>query len=75
MEKFKLQLSKLMDKYNFELIEFSYYKKIFGNIVLKIRINEKEFYFITDRGDIYCNNKLLHCVSIYHFILVLKRGF
>ena len=40
MEKFKLQLSKLMDKYNFEVIEFNYYNKIFGNIVLRIKKEE-----------------------------------
>lgn len=59
MKKFKLQLLKLMDKYSFELIEFSYYKKIFGNIVLKIKIEENELSFITDRGEIYCNSELL----------------
>ena len=48
-----------MDKYNFEVIEFNYYKKIFGNIVLKIKKEEKELNFITDRGDIYCNSELL----------------
>ena len=41
MEKFKLQLSKLMDKYNFEVIEFNYYNKIFGNIVLRIKKEDK----------------------------------
>lgn len=41
MKKFKLQLSKLMDKYNFEVIEFNYYKQIFGNIVLKIKKMKK----------------------------------
>lgn len=59
MEKFKLQLSKLMDKYNFEVIEFNYYKQIFGNIVLKIKKEEIELNFITDRGEIYCNSELL----------------
>lgn len=59
MEKFKLQLSKLMDKYNFEVIEFNYYKQIFGNIVLRIKKEEIELNFITDRGEIYCNSELL----------------
>ena len=59
MEKFKLQLSKLMDKYNFEVIEFNYYNKIFGNIVLRIKKEEKELNFVTDRGEIYCNSELL----------------
>lgn len=48
-----------MDKYNFEVIEFNYYKQIFGNIVLKIKKEEKELKFITDRGEIYCNSELL----------------
>ncbi len=59
MKKLKLQLSKLMDKYNFEVIEFNYYKQIFGNIVLRIKKEGKEFNFITDRGEIYCNSELL----------------
>ncbi len=59
MEKFKLQLSKLMDKYNFEVIEFNYYNKIFGNIVLRIKKEGKELNFVTDRGEIYCNSELL----------------
>jgi hypothetical protein len=32
---------------------------VFGNIILKIRFKEKELYFVTDRGDIYCNGELL----------------
>lgn len=58
MKKFKSQLSKLKDKYNFEVIEFNYYKRIFGNIVLRIK-KEKELNFVTDRGEIYCNGELL----------------
>ena len=59
MKTFELQLSKLMNKYSFEVIEFNYYKQIFGNIVLKIKKGEKELTFITDRGEIYCNSELL----------------
>lgn len=59
MRKFKVQLLELMDKYNCELVEFSYYRKVFGNIVLKIKIEEQEFCFITDRGEIYFNSELL----------------
>lgn len=59
MKKFKVQLSKLMDKYNFEVIEFNYYNRIFGNIVLRIKKGEKELNFVTDRGEIYCNSELL----------------
>lgn len=59
MKEFKLQLSKLKDKYNFEVIEFNYYKQIFGNIVLRIKKEDKELNFVTDRGEIYCNSELL----------------
>ena len=58
MKKFELQLSKLMEKYNFEVIEFNYYKQTFGNIVLKIK-KEKDLNFVTDRGEIYCNGELI----------------
>lgn len=45
MKKFKVQLSKLMDKYNFEVIEFNYYNRIFGNIVLRIKKRRKRIEF------------------------------
>ena len=50
MKKFKLQLSKLMDKYNFEVIEFNYYKQIFGNIVLKIKKMKKNWILLLIEG-------------------------
>ena len=59
MKTFELQLSKLMNKYSFEVIEFNYYKQIFGNIVLRIKKGNKVLNFITDRGEIYCNSELL----------------
>ena len=60
MEKnFKLELTKILDKYGCELIDFHYYKKVFGNIVLKIVLKDKELNFVTDRGEIYCNGELL----------------
>ena len=42
MKQFKSQISKLMDKYNFKILEFNYYKKVFGNIVLKIKVRVGE---------------------------------
>ena len=59
MTNFELQLSKLMGKYNFEVMEFKYYEQIFGNIVLRIKKEEKEWKFVTDRGEIYCNSEYL----------------
>ena len=56
---FKSELITLLDKYGCEVIDFQYFKIIFGNIVLKIQHEGTQLNFITDRGDIYCNNKLI----------------
>ena len=59
MKQFEFNLKKLLSTYNCELISYQYFKKIFGNIVLKIRCLENELNFITDRGEISCNGVLL----------------
>ena len=64
MKQFELDLEKLLNKFNFELIEHQYFEKAFGNIVLKIRYQENELTFVTDRGEISCNDKLL-CTHEY----------
>lgn len=40
-------------------IDFEYYEKAFGDIVLKIKYHDKELAFSTDRGDIYYNSDLV----------------
>lgn len=59
IEKIKKEISNLVLKYNGELVNFEYHKKVFGNIVLEIKCNEKSLCFVTDRGEIYCNGQLL----------------
>ena len=64
MKQFELNITKLLSTYNCELISYQYFKKIFGNIVLKIRCLENELNFVTDRGEISCNGVLL-CTHEY----------
>lgn len=50
-----LQINKLLVNKNAKLIEFTYYKKVFGNVVVKIEFNNSLHEFIIDRSDIYYN--------------------
>lgn len=59
IEKIKTEIIDLISRYNGELIDFEYHKKVFGNIVLNLKCNEKILSFVTDRGEIYCNGQLL----------------
>lgn len=57
--KIKAEIELLLKKYECELIDFEYYEKAFGDIVLKIKYHDKELNFSTDRGDIYYNSDLV----------------
>ena len=48
------------------LISFEYNEMIFGNIVVKIEFKKTLHTFVTDRGEIYHNGKML-CDSSYHY--------
>lgn len=50
-----LQINKLLVNKNAKLIEFTYYKKVFGNVIVKIEFNNNLHLFIIDRSDIYYN--------------------
>jgi len=50
-----LQINKLLVNKNAKLIEFTYYQKVFGNVVVKIEFNNSLHEFIIDRSDIYYN--------------------
>ncbi len=50
-----LQINNLIVNKNAKLIEFTYYKKVFGNVVVKIEFNNSLHEFIIDRSDIYYN--------------------
>ncbi len=69
-DEIKKDIQTLLDKYGCELISFEYYKKIFGNIVLKIKFKEEEIEFITDRGEIVCNGKYL---CNYDYLITEKK--
>ena len=62
-----LEMIKAILPTNATVVSFDYYGKVFGNIVLKLEIGNDIHTFITDRGEIYHNGKML-CNSSYHYI-------
>ena len=46
----------LLKKHGCEVICFEYYRKAFGDLVLKFKLDDQEIFFHTERGEIYCNN-------------------
>ncbi len=46
------------------LVSFEYNDKVFGNIVVKIELKKIMHTFVTDRGEIYHNGKMI-CDSSY----------
>lgn len=59
------KISDLAAAYGATIVYFKYYKKIFGNVVVRLEFNRQIYEFITDRGEIYCN-KILICDNSYH---------
>ena len=57
LNQLQVDLELLVQKYNCKLLCFDYYKKVFGNIVVKIEKNMDIFTFVLDRDEIYCNCK------------------
>ena len=57
LNQLQVDLELLVQKYNCKLLCFDYYKKVFGNIVVKIEKNMDIFTFALDRDEIYCNCK------------------
>lgn len=51
---------------NCTLASFEYDKKHFGNMIVKINSPSKYYTFVTDRGEIYCNDKMI-CDSSYRY--------
>lgn len=61
----------IMDKLNgtsFELLYFERNHKAFGNMIAKIKSGKKEYIFVSDRGDIVCNDKNIFTDSSYHVV-------
>ena len=50
---------------NFTLLSFDRNHLVFGNMIVVISDGQKNYRFVTDRGGIFCNNKLL-LGSAYH---------
>ena len=48
------------------LVSFDYNKMVFGNIVIKIEMSKIMHTFVTDRGEIYHNGKMI-CDSSYRY--------
>ena len=52
---------------NITIISFDYNAECFGNILVELSAPDGKHNFITDRGEIYHNGKML-CDSSYHYI-------
>ena len=51
---------------NYTIESFEFDRKHFGNIIVKINSPNKHYTFVTDRGEIYCNGKMI-CDSSYRY--------
>lgn len=51
---------------SFELLHFERNHGVFGNMLAKIKSGKKEYTFISDRGDIFCNDDIIFTDSSYH---------
>ena len=61
-----LEIIKTLLPTNATVVSFDYNEKVFGNIVLELEIGKDAHAFITDRGEIYHNGKML-CDSSYRY--------
>ena len=52
-------ISSIISLYGYKIDYFRYYPNVFGNIVLKIKKGDIIETFITDRGEIYYNDKMV----------------
>ena len=52
-------INSIITPYGYEIEYFRYYPDVFGNIVLKIKKSNITETFITDRGEIYYNDKMV----------------
>lgn len=61
----KEELELFLKSYGAELITYEYYSKIFGNYIVVIKVEGQLHTFITDRGEINHNSKMV-CDNSYH---------
>lgn len=56
---FIVELNKLLDMNHAQLLKCDYFKKIFGNIVLEIKYQNKVHMIVSDRREIYLDNLMI----------------
>lgn len=61
----KDEINILLERNNARLINFEFYYNVFGNIIVEIEVNNQIHLFMTDRGEIYHNQKII-CDNSYH---------
>lgn len=54
-----LHINNILEGTQFKLVSFERNNAAFGNMIVKIKSPRKKLNFITDRDDIFCNDKLL----------------
>lgn len=59
------QIQSALHNSEFTLLSFDRNHSMFGNMIVVISDGQKKYQFITDRGEISCNNKFL-IDSSYH---------
>lgn len=55
----KKAIEEVIQPFGYEIDYFKYYQNVFGNIVLKIKRNADLKSFISDRGELYYNGKMI----------------
>jgi hypothetical protein len=53
------QLQSVLDNSKFELLSFDRNHQFFGNMIVVIGNEQKKYQFVTDRGQIFCNDSFL----------------
>lgn len=69
--KIRNDIERLLTKYGFELVSFQYFRKVFGNIVVLVKCNNRTLTFVTDRGEIYLDGNPL---CSYDYLLTERKS-
>ena len=56
----KKELLSLLSNTDARLTKYEYSNMNFGNLIIEIQTNNKSLRFVSDRGDILCNNELIY---------------
>ena len=63
-KRIKERIQKLLVNTGYSLTDFRYDYKTFGNLIINISGNNEKINIITDRGEVYFNNKGVYFPSI-----------